>query len=79
MHLLVAECKLAVQNPFPKCMASDSVTAGCALIPCFESDDVYEQAVSPVTCQICMGRFSDSSTDAVIHTILATLDFWGPV
>ncbi len=60
-------------------MASDSVTAGCALIPCYESDDVYEQAVSPVTCQICMGLFSDSDIDALIHTVLAIPDFWRPV
>ena len=60
-------------------MASNSVTVGCALIPCFESDDVHEQAVSPASCQICMGLFSDSHIEALIHTVRASPDFWLPV
>ena len=79
MHLHVAESELEVHSPFPKCMASDSVTADCALILCFESDEVIDQAVSPVTCQTCMGCFLKSDSDALIHTVLASPDFWRPV
>ena len=79
MRLPVARCSWQYKIYIQSCMASNSVTAGCALIPCFESDHVQEQAVSPVTCQICMGRCSDRNIDALIHTVVASPDFWRPV